>query len=234
MKNNIEFELGWGFGIGGFHLGYKHDVNVLIKNIQNLMSVPLYGYQSKEKVSEFILVLNKVKREIISHYGGANCTQSEKNECLEMLDLFISELGYYVQDVENKDIGNQGTNEFNVSKIDNIKSEISKYGFFSLDRVKDISKQNQETLIKLIGTKSLPYCIAMFDFLGFLNHLETVCFKTKYKRNIEVSRWFNSDKAGRTVKGNISVLSEHSTENKSKYTAYIYKETVKKDYQNLK
>ena len=120
------------------------------------------------------------------------------------------------------------------TKTDKLKAELIKYGFFELLKVKQLSEPNKQSLVELISTNGLPYSIAMFDFLGFLKHIESEYFKTKYKLNIEVAKWFNSDKDGRAVKGNISSLSDYSTENKSKYTAHTHKETVKKDYQKLK
>jgi hypothetical protein len=120
------------------------------------------------------------------------------------------------------------------TKTDKLKAVLGNYGFFELLTVKGLSEPNKQSLIELISTNGLPYSIAMFDFLGFLTHIESEHFKTKYKLNKEVAKWFNSDKDGRAVKGNISSLSDYSTENKSKYTAHTHKETVKKDYQKLK
>lgn len=120
------------------------------------------------------------------------------------------------------------------TKTDKLKVELSNYGFFELPKVKKLSEPNKQSLIELISTNGLPYSIAMFDFLGFLKHIETQHFETKDKRNKEVAKWFNSDKEGRSVKGNISSLSENSNEDKSKYTAHTHKETVITDYQKLK
>lgn len=120
------------------------------------------------------------------------------------------------------------------TKTDKLRTILSKYGFFDLPKVKQLSEPNKQSLIELISTNGLPYSIAMFDFLDFLKHIENEYFKTKYKLNKEVAKWFNSDKDGRAVKGNISSLSDYSTENKSKYTAHTHKETVKTDYQKLK
>lgn len=122
----------------------------------------------------------------------------------------------------------------NETKTDKLKAELGKYGFFELPKVKQLSEPNQQSLIELISTNGLPYSIAMFECLGFLKHIENEHFKTKYLLNKEVAKWFNSDKDGRAVKGNISSLSDYSTENKSKYTAHIHKENVKTDYQKLK
>ena len=74
----------------------------------------------------------------------------------------------------------------------------------------------------------------MFDFLKFLDHLEKEHFKTKKKLFSEVSKWYNSDKEGRAVKGNISSLLKNTTENKDRYTAHQHKQIVQTDYQKLK
>jgi hypothetical protein len=120
------------------------------------------------------------------------------------------------------------------TKTDKLKADLGKYGFFELPKVKELSEPNKQSLIELISTRGLPYSIAMFDFLGFLKHIKNEHFEINDKLNKEVAKWFNSDKIGRAVKGNISSLSAYSTENKSKYTAHTHKETVKTDYQKLK
>lgn len=120
------------------------------------------------------------------------------------------------------------------TKSDKLKAELGKYGFFELAAVKLLSEPNKQNLIELISSNDLPYSIAMFEYLGFLKHLEKEHFQTKYKLNEEVSKWFNSDNEGRAVKGNISSLLKNTTENKARYTAYKHKETVKENYQKLK
>jgi hypothetical protein len=120
------------------------------------------------------------------------------------------------------------------TKTDKLKAELGKYGFFELPKVKQLSELGKQSLIELVSTNGLPYSIAMFDFLDFLKHIESQYFKTKGKLNKEIARWFNSDEEGRAVKGNISSLSDYSTENKGRYTAHTHKENVKKDYLKLK
>ncbi len=115
-----------------------------------------------------------------------------------------------------------------------LKAQLSKYGFFDLPKVKQLSEQNKLSLIELISTKGLPYNIAMFDFLQFIEFLEKKYFNSKRELNKEVSKWFDGDKEGRAVKGNISVLLKNTTENKSRYTAHKHKENVIKDYELLK
>lgn len=120
------------------------------------------------------------------------------------------------------------------TKTDKLKAELGKFGFFEMHKVKQLPEPNKHRLVELIGTKGLPYSIAMFDFLGFLKYIENEHFNSKYKLNKEIAKWFNSDKEGRAVKGNISSLSEYSKEDKNKYTAHTHKETVKNDYRKLK
>jgi len=74
----------------------------------------------------------------------------------------------------------------------------------------------------------------MFDYLEFITSLERNYFKTKYRLHREISSWFNSDKEGRSVKGNINSLLINSNENKSRYTAFKHKKSVIKDYELLK
>lgn len=120
------------------------------------------------------------------------------------------------------------------TKTDKLKAELSKYGFFELPKVKLLTEPNKQSLIELISANGLPYSIAMFDFLGFLKHIESEHFNTKYKLNREVAKWFDSDKEGRAVKGNISSLVEYSKADKRRYTAHTHKAAVKTDYNTLK
>jgi len=120
------------------------------------------------------------------------------------------------------------------TKADLLKEQLSQYGFFELEKVKTLSEQSKVSIIEKIAESGLPYAIAMFDYLQFIPYLEKKHFDSKYKLNREVSKWFDSDKEGRAVKGNISSLLKNTTENKDRYTAYKHKENVIKDYELLK
>lgn len=120
------------------------------------------------------------------------------------------------------------------TKTEILKEQLSKYGFFELEKVKTLSEQSKGSIIEKIAESGLPYAIAMFDYLQFISYLEKKHFDSKYKLNREVSKWFDSDKEGRAVKGNISSLLINTTENKNRYTAYKHKESVIKDYELLK
>ena len=120
------------------------------------------------------------------------------------------------------------------TKADLLKEQLSQYGFFELEKVKTLSEQSKVSIIEKIAESGLPYAIAMFDYLQFIPYLEKKHFDSKYKLNREISKWFDSDKEGRAVKGNISSLLKNTTENKDRYTAYKHKENVIKDYKLLK
>lgn len=125
--------------------------------------------------------------------------------------------------------------QFNDETITEIlKGQLSTYGFFELEKIKTLSDQSKISLIKKISKNGLPYAIAMFDYLEFIQYLEKNHFSTKYKLTREISKWFNSDKEGRTVRGNINSLSKYTKENKDRYTAHKHKEKVIKDYEQLK
>lgn len=120
------------------------------------------------------------------------------------------------------------------SKAQILNEILYKYGFFELEKLKQLSEKNQKILIQLISDSKLPYVIAMLDYLDYFTYLGKNHFTTKYRLYIEVSKWFNSDKDGRAVKGNINSLLKNSTENKTRYTAFKHKEKVIRDYEELK
>lgn len=110
--------------------------------------------------------------------------------------------------------------------------KLEKYGFYNLPLIKQLPKEKHSALIDLIISKKLPYKIAFLDYVGFLKHLENEHFQTKYKLNLELSKMLNTN--ARAIKGNISSLLPNSTEDKNRYTAYRYKETVENEYNTLK
>jgi len=120
------------------------------------------------------------------------------------------------------------------TKTDKLKAELGKYGFYELPTVKPLKEQSKQSLVELISSNGLPYSIAMLDYLGFLIHLERCHFKTKKNRSKTVSEWLDSDKDGRAVRGNMDTLTKIPTDKNQRYTAYLHKERVKKDYEELR
>ncbi len=120
------------------------------------------------------------------------------------------------------------------TRTEKLKTLLNDFNFFDLNLVKLLQDKQQNELVYLISSKGLPYGIAMFNYLGFLDYLAEEFFPVKYQLYKEISKLFSSDKEGRAVKGNINTLSEISHESKIRYTAHKYKQQVIIDYQNLK
>ncbi len=138
----------------------------------------------------------------------------------------------YLKELSSKGIDTTQESTKPKSATENINEKLQQYGFFDLEAVKRLSLAGRQSLVSLISSNSLPYQIAMFEHAGFINHLLTEHFLVKYKMHFEISKWLGVD--SRAVKGNISSMQKNTTENKKRYTAHHYKETVEKDYQNLK
>lgn len=111
---------------------------------------------------------------------------------------------------------------------------VSKYGFFDLPKTEKLEPSAKNELVQKIIENGIPYAVAMLDYLDFFKHLQNQYFSSKFKLHREVSKWFNSDKEGRAIKGNMNVLSEFSKEDRKKYTSFQHVEKVKSDYLNLK
>lgn len=121
------------------------------------------------------------------------------------------------------------TDNFTLMKIN-----LTKYGFFALEKVKALSQPDD--LLLLLSNKDTPYRMAMFEFLDYLLFLKkNYASNIIEKRNIILSEIVGTSKD--TVKKQIlslNILANHSDEFKSRYTAHQYVEMVKNDYHNLK
>jgi hypothetical protein len=94
-----------------------------------------------------------------------------------------------------------------------------------------LDEEKKEKLFELLRSNQLPYCIAMFVYLGFIKQI-TKRFKVKDTMFKKIGTWFNVNY--RQVKGNINVLNEGSNEDTERYTSHDFKYKVKEDYLNLK
>lgn len=116
------------------------------------------------------------------------------------------------------------------TKTDKLKTELGKYGFFELPKVKQLSEPKKQSLIELISINPMPYGIAMFDYLGFCEYLDGEQGK-KYKTDKILSRLYNENaKDGTSAKHYRRSLIRPMP----RYKAGEYKETVKEDYETLK
>jgi hypothetical protein len=116
------------------------------------------------------------------------------------------------------------------TKSKKLKTQLGEYGFFELPKVKNLSELNKQRLVELLNTNLMPYGIALFDFLGFCEHLDKVQ-GTKYKADKILSTLYNENaKDGTSAKHYRRSL----IKSMPRYKAGEYKETVKTDYQKLK
>lgn len=194
-------------------------------------------YLSQLKVSFNNLKSNKEKVELLLtedyKFNNGDYTAEGAQIVKKWIENEIRKIELLNKFDKQKIVNPQKETTSNKSKTDLLSENLSKYGFFELEKVIRLSNQGKESLIEKISEKGLPYAIAMFDYLQFIPFLEKHYFDAKYKLHIEVSKWFGSDKEGRTVKGNISSLLNYSTENRNRYTAYLHKENVRKYYEQL-
>lgn len=133
----------------------------------------------------------------------------------------------------NSNVNETKTVTLKKTETDQLKVILTKYGFFNLSMVENLSEANKNKIVELLNSNKIPYRIAMFNFLGYIEYLKNEHFKIKKDLNVKLSNWFNSDKDGRNIRGNINSLSTVTNENKTRYTAYKYKEKVQKDYKTL-
>ena len=115
------------------------------------------------------------------------------------------------------------------TKADVLKDNLQKGGFYNLKKVQSLSEIGQNNLIELL-LQSMAYSIAMFDYLGFCEFLDKEK-ATKYKANHFLSKLFNDNaKDGTQARHYRNSLMS----NKPRYTSYLHKEKVIKDYEQLK
>jgi hypothetical protein len=211
-------------------------IDVLLNLTNNLLTqintTTLYekGLLTEPQKIKLELVLNERKMKL--KQGYVNSSKDEEQRYRKILKEWFADEKRFIDEVTPlvKALPPQPIK----TKADILNEQLSKYGFFELEKVKTLSEQSTVILIEKIAESGLPYAIAMFDYLQYIPYLEKKHFDSKYKLNREVSKWFDSDKEGRAVKGNISSLLKNTTENKDRYTAYKHKENVINDYEQLK
>ncbi len=129
--------------------------------------------------------------------------------------------------------GTLKTNNRATESIRDFKLGLEYYEFDNLEKIKQLSSDERTALIEFLATQTLPYIIAMFYFLGFIEHLQFNYFRSKSALHKEIAKFLNV-KNDRDVAGNIRVLSPSSNENRVRYTSHEHVESVRKYYSKLK
>jgi hypothetical protein len=210
-------------------LALENLTNDLITQI-NTLTLYQKGLLNEPQKIKLELVLHERKMKL--QEGYSNNSKDEEQRYRKALKAwfqdekkFIEEIIPFVKELPPQPI---------LTKAEILNEHFMRYGFFELQKMKLLSDANKIKIVEKLAEQSLPYAIAMFDYLEFIQYLEKNHFSTKYKLHREVSKWFNSDSEGRAVKGNINSLIKGTTENLNRYTAHKHKETVIKYYENLK
>lgn len=118
------------------------------------------------------------------------------------------------------------------TKAEILREKLTKYGFENVQKVKDLAPVKRDRLINKIADNNLPYQVAMLNYLGYFDYLLSNHFTSKFQIYNHFDGILKGDE--REIKGNYSVLSPISKENKNRYKAYLFKEIVEKDYQTIK
>jgi hypothetical protein len=111
-------------------------------------------------------------------------------------------------------------------------NDLKKNGYFNLKMIKELPLGSEDRIIDLLIQNDTPYQIAFLEYTGFIKHLKKEYCQTQKELVQVLSEMLNT--TTRTVQGNIHVLNEYSKEDKERYTAHKYKDTVENDYQKLK
>ena len=177
---------------------------------------------------------NKIKLELIVNerkqklkQGYVNSSQNEETRYRKVLKEWFKDEKDFINDITPlvKSLPQQPIQ----TKADVLKDNLQKGGFYNLDKVQSLSEIGQNNLVKLL-LQSMAYSIAMFDYLGFCEFLD------KEKANKEKANHFLSKLFNYNAKDGTQARHYRNSliANKSRYTSYLHKEKVIKDYEQLK
>jgi hypothetical protein len=146
---------------------------------------------------------------------------------------FISSGQQAVHNFAIKTITNPDQAQPQATKADILREHLAGHGFFELPKLSGISDQGRTELISKMSNKGLPYQVAMFDHLGFIDYLlMEKCNSIKLQAYKLIGKIL--DKGADGVKKNILALNPMSQIDKNRYTAHLYIESVKNDIELLK
>ena len=130
----------------------------------------------------------------------------------QLLKLYVVNNSSFIEEKQKKQIESKEM----LMLFENLKS----IGLFKLQKTSILNERQQNLIINLIKTKNnIPYTIALFHHIGFLDHLEQNVFRKKDALHKKLSNILGIDKSGRTIRGLINCFKPKSKENLSKYTS---------------
>ena len=199
-----------------FDLHYKNS-KIALSNIEQYSLHRHYFY---------VLIFNEIQKCCFNYKIPFLTICRELWFPLQVIDAEIS-TGY--EEMSTRD---SRTEEQKLSTLQKLRSDLNARDFYKLKLVKELSDPAKEKLIWFINNNELPYQVAMFDFLGFIDFYEKEYSYSRaviYRKIAEILTV-----SPRMVKGNYLVLQDFSKEDRKRYTSYKYREQVIKDYQMLK
>lgn len=227
--------------INDFHIEYPFiHINKIIelKSLINKEGInrndalrAIQAYKEQYWFFDSVIMFGPVTDKLIRTLKRVDVNISEKDIEIELINYkkYLQEKreSFYIQLInEIQGLPTQQTE----TKADKLKEQLKKYGFFLLPKVNLLSEINKKVLIDLISKNKMPYGIAMFDFLGFCEYLD-IQQGTKYKADIILSRFFNEKaKDGTSAKHYRRSLVKITL----RYKAGDYKDTVQRNYEELK
>lgn len=128
-------------------------------------------------------------------------------------------------------IPSEGTNSLEkIPKYDDqFRDELYRHDFEGFCEGKKI---NPIKIFNLLKATKLPYRIALFETIGYLDFLKSQFANQRSNKLYKIlEKILSADE--RKIKGNILVLNPKSTENRTTYTAHLHLEKVKEDLKGL-
>lgn len=186
--------------------------------------------------ADFSLDLFKIQNEISINFIEKRYLDAllfhGHNELFEVKE-FELENGEKIKYTKLKDVEHTPIEKLQ-TKTEIIKTNLTKYGFFEIEKVKCL--QNSDKLIELIAHQQTPYQIAMFEYLLFTIHIKKEHADNKIAKRNTILAEILGAKSVDSVKHNIltlNTLKQHSEKYKAKNTAWMHTETVKNDYKTI-
>ena len=171
---------------------------------------------------------------LLSYTYGKHRGMLYWNDILEIIKgLYDAIQLYKAENDADKKSKNPEQVQPQVTKADILREQLVEHGFFELSALTEISEEGRVALIRKLSSEEVPYKVAMFDHLGYIEYLKKEKCDHKYEQTYKLLGKI-IDKGADGIKKNFLALNSRSKINRNRYTAHIYKEIVKSDIQLLR
>ncbi len=173
-------------------------------------------------------IYNAYEKKILKKAFESYKTQYVKivSKVKQLLKLFGQEHVNFIKEKEQKQIENKD--------MPKLFEDLNEIGLFTLQKTSILNERQQMSIINLIKTRNnIPYTIALFHHIGFLDHLEQNVFRKKDALHKKLSNILGIDKSGRTIRGLINCFKPKSKENLNKYTSNNHLLDAAEDFKSI-